>query len=157
VNVWSRWKGCLQQEKGAVLVTLIAFVPVAAALMMFTVTVAQVFWARQCLQLAADMGALAGVQNIDLEKLAMGFRYVCPETGSKDAVNWATANMEAMFPLVLEKGSFNVNARVINPDDHGDDPVVHVEVEMALDSPGFSLWKGKLKSSAKATVKSKRN
>ncbi|HEY8449696.1 MAG TPA: pilus assembly protein TadG-related protein [Bacillota bacterium] len=65
------------------------------------VDIAYLFWMQAQLQAAADMGALAGAQNVDLEALARGERRLIPSSAAEDARRWALDNLAANLPTAL--------------------------------------------------------
>lgn len=60
------------KEKGSVAVFTILFLPVLFAVLILLIDIGWLVHVRQVMQNAADLGALAGVQELDLEKLAEG-------------------------------------------------------------------------------------
>jgi hypothetical protein len=61
---------------------------------------------------AADMGALAGVQDLDYRALAEGEVLIVPEKARADAEAWVRANLEDL--TLIEPGSLEVVVTVIN-------------------------------------------
>lgn len=74
-------------------VLLVALLPVALLLLGLVADFGLALWAREELRKAADLGALAGAQDLDLERLARGERVLLPGPARDDADRYARANL----------------------------------------------------------------
>jgi len=100
-------------ERGAAAVLVALFLPCLVLAVALAVDVGALLLARAELQAAADMGALAGVQDLDWDLLAEGVLFIRPEDARADAETWVRANLNGS-PF-LESASLAVVVTVINP------------------------------------------
>jgi len=68
--------------------------PVWLALATIVIDVAYIMWVHAGMRAAADLGALAAAQNLDLEKLAEGDPEIIPHEADKDARQWIKDNLQ---------------------------------------------------------------
>jgi hypothetical protein len=132
---WLRGSG----ERGAVALLVVLALPVLVLLMVSVLNTGFVVVARQKMSSAADMGALAGLHALDLEKLYLGQRYVDPEEGSALARTWTLDNLKASFPTA-EDEDIDLVTRVLNPvasrqEGGVEDPTVEVDLSLNLELP----------------------
>lgn len=84
---WGRGEG------GQVAVLLVALLPLALFLLGLVADIGLALWAREELRQAADLGALAGAQDLDLARLAQGERVLRPDAARADADRYARVNL----------------------------------------------------------------
>ncbi len=80
-------------QKGSVVALVVLFMPVALACAGIAVDLGLLFTARKCVQAACDLGALAGVQELDWEALAEGRVVIREEDARNKALEIAWLNM----------------------------------------------------------------
>jgi Flp pilus assembly protein TadG len=95
----------------------VLFLPPLLAALLASVSIGQVITARHLAGHAADLGALAGVQELDLDALARGELVLIPAEARSRATEYARANLHRMFPE-LDPGP-EVYAEVLNPTEGG--------------------------------------
>lgn len=94
MKMWRLTRG----ERGSIAVVVILFLPIAALIVGLVLDVGYLFVARYQAGVAADLGALAGAQDVDLERLATGERWLVEEQARRDANDWTRANLRASLP-----------------------------------------------------------
>lgn len=99
-------------QRGAVLALVIVFLPCLAAGVALVVDAGTLFVARSDLQAAADMGALAGVQDLDYDLLAGGDVVIKEADALRDAGAWVTANLTGR--VFIDPASLRVVVAVRN-------------------------------------------
>lgn len=82
-----------------------------------------VYFAKRAVQGACDLGALAGVIELDWEALAAGEVRIDPAMGEAKAVQVTNENIGALGNVVRD---FSISARVFNTPDR-EEPTVRVE------------------------------
>lgn len=92
-RLWSRGAQVAGNQKGSVIALVILFMPVALACAGIAVDLGILFTARKCVQAACDLGALAGVQELDWEALAEGRVVIRKEDARNKALEIAWLNM----------------------------------------------------------------
>lgn len=97
-------------ERGAVLVWVVLSLPVLLTALGLVVEAGRAFAGKAVLAGIADTAALAGVLELDLERLAEGERRLVPEQARRWAEEVALANLDESFPG-LER---TVRVEVIN-------------------------------------------
>ncbi len=81
-------------QKGGVLALVVLFLPIAVISTGMVVDLGIMFCARKAVQAACDLGALAGVQNLDWDSLAAGIVLVDQQQSEAAAVQVALNNLE---------------------------------------------------------------
>ena len=137
-------------SRGSVSVLTILVLPVLLASSAFAVDVGLMAWLRGTAQAAADLGALAGVQEIDVVRLARGERWInegaAMARAKEVALENLTRNVKTLDPsreVVVKTRVFNLpdgeaavhpgNGRVLK------DPTVCVTIEVSTRLPFLSL------------------
>ena len=105
------WTWPVAGEKGAVATLVLLFLPCLLAAAALVIDVGALLLARAQLAAAADMGALAGVQDLDYELLARGQIVILESEAVADAVSWVRANLAGRAFLVEEAISVRVSVR----------------------------------------------
>ena len=100
------------ETRGGVLALVALFLPIAVLCVGVVVDLGTVFFVRKAVQAACDLGALAGVQELDWDLLSLGT--VALREGEAEAVAKEITghNLEAVEGLMLE---VQVSAIVLNP------------------------------------------
>lgn len=80
-------------QRGAALALSVLFLPLWLALATIAIDVAYIMWVHAGIRAAADLGALAAAQNLDLEALAQGDPEIIPEEAHRDARQWIMDNL----------------------------------------------------------------
>ncbi|MCL6581720.1 MAG: hypothetical protein K6U08_08935 [Firmicutes bacterium] len=113
--------GYLPGERGAVAALVALFLPCLLAAAALVLAVGALLVARAQLRAAADMAALAGVQDLDWDLLAQGVVYLREEEATADALAWLRANLDGR--AFLEEGRAEAFVRVLNTVDPTGSPV----------------------------------
>lgn len=120
--------------------------------------------ARVCVQSAADLAALAAVQEVDLERLAEGERLILVHEAKAAASEYAESNLHRLNPMLADNQTPQVrvdvyNASVESPIEHPGtrrvltDPTVCVSIEARIRLPmGLFGRSVRVRVSADATV-----
>ncbi|HHV78971.1 MAG TPA: hypothetical protein GXX40_05085 [Firmicutes bacterium] len=85
-------------QNGAAAVATVIFLPVALLLASLVLDVGRLLLAKRNLSLAADMGALAGAQELDLGALWYGKRVLLESAARSTARETVEANIQANLP-----------------------------------------------------------
>lgn len=97
------------------------FIPVLLAALTAILSLAQIMHLRQLAYQAADLAALAGVQCLDLERLAVGQLELEPESAITSALAYASRNLAAAG---LDASGPIIDVRVLSPTEDGlPDPI----------------------------------
>lgn len=156
-------RGGLGNARGAAAVLVVLALPALVAATGFAVGIGTALVARQALRTAADLGALAGVQALDLDRLAAGAVVLREDQAAADARAWALENLRHTFGP--RAAAARIAVRVYNTHLTGPvadavtgrlvrDPTVCVEVALPLRIPFLSAWVGDvtLRAHADASV-----
>lgn len=103
------------EEQGAVLVLVVLLLPLLVLAAGLVADLGMLFYARHLAYAAADLGALAGVQDVDLDRLAGGERWIKEGPARRDAEEWTRKNLEANFPGKGAGRRAMVKVEVYNP------------------------------------------
>jgi len=122
-------------ESGAVLVLVVAFLPVLVATMALVVETGRLFVAARRVQAACDLGALAGAQEVDLDRLAQGERYLDEERARIEAERITRENLRELGGVAAETG--RVHVYVINV---AGGPTAHPRTGRLIRDPTVSVW-----------------
>jgi Flp pilus assembly protein TadG len=134
------------RDEGLVAVSFALFLPVALILLSLVMDVAWISIVRTQLQIAVDFGALAAVQDLDLELLANGRCELLVDSATATALAYAWENLETG----IASGNLStcqVSCDVYNPGNHGfhgppytvQYPIVCMHASISLRSPITSL------------------
>ncbi len=126
---------CTRTEKGGVLALVALFLPIAVVCMGMVVDLGIMFCARKAVQSACDLGALAGVQNLDWDSLAEGVVLLDIARGEATAVQIALENLQNTGGMFSE---LNVWAKASNPP-WKEEPCVTVEARFSPNTQ-FLRW-----------------
>ncbi len=99
-------------QRGAVTALVVIFLPCLLAAAALVIDVGVLLTARGQMAAAADMGALAGVQDLDYDLLAEGQVVIVPEAAIGDAESWVRQNL-ASQPFIVPE-SVSVTVTVLN-------------------------------------------
>jgi hypothetical protein len=110
-------------EDGAVLALVAVFLPVAVLTVGMVLDLGIVYFAKRAVQGACDLGALAGVIELDWDALALGDVRIDPTMGQAKAVQVASENVYALGGVIREA---SISAHVLNAPDR-EEPTVRVE------------------------------
>ena len=124
-------RGLIEQTRGGVLALVALFLPIAVLCVGIVVDLGTVFFVRKAVQAACDLGALAGVQELDWDLLAVGHVAVRVDDVERIAVEVARENLESVELLVPE---LQITAKAENPPAR-EDPVVSVEAVYTVRTP----------------------
>ena len=124
-------RGLIEQTRGGVLALVALFLPIAVLCVGTVVDLGTVFFVRKAVQAACDLGALAGVQELDWDLLALGT--VAIRVGDAEAVaeDITDRNLEAVDALVE---GVELGAAVLNPPTKAE-PTVVVAVTYSVRMP----------------------
>lgn len=101
-------------QEGASLVAVVIFLPVLLLVAGLVTDVGLLFVSRHLAYHAAELGALAGAQDVDLDQLAVGKVVLVEATARADAADFARRNLAASFPRLDLARSLRVEATVYN-------------------------------------------
>lgn len=104
-------------ERGAAAVLVVLFLPCLLASLALALDVGALLVARAQMRAAADMGALAGVQDLDYDLLAQGLIVIRSADAVRDAREWVLANLEGR--AFIEPGTVRVVVAVLNTEGAG--------------------------------------
>jgi hypothetical protein len=110
-------------EDGAVLALVAVFLPVAVLTVGMVLDLGMVYFAKRAVQGACDLGALAGVIELDWDALALGDVRLNPIMGEAKAVQVASENISALGRVIREA---SISAHVFNVPDR-EEPTIRVE------------------------------
>lgn len=142
-------------EAGSVLALVALCMPAFMMLAGLALDCGLLFVMRQELQAIADFGALAGVQEVDLEALSAGERKFLPQAPVLTATQYVRQNIASALRPWLKPKQVHVEARTYEPGPgrevvhHGDgrllrDPTVCVTVRAEIRPPLIGLLRGPL-------------
>ncbi|MEW6523099.1 MAG: pilus assembly protein TadG-related protein [Bacillota bacterium] len=119
-------------RRGAVAAMVILLLPAFTALLALVADLGLVLHARAALRASADLAALAGVQELDLEALAQGEPRLLPDVAMTVANTYARANISKQLGnaagqvLQVKVDVYNASAR---------EPLVHDRTGRLLEAP----------------------
>lgn len=123
-------------RRGAVAALVILFLPGLVGILALVVDLGLLLQARTALQASADLAALAGVQELDLEALAQGAPRLLPEAAREAAKSYAGANV--LHQLGSEaRAVLRVTVEVYNASSA--EPLVHLYTGRMLEVPTVSV------------------
>jgi len=143
------------------LVAVVVALPVWVLMLGTMADVGLLFLVRTRLQAAVDMAALAAVQDVDLDRLASGERYIRPDAAARDGRRWARMNVDVGLQGIVEQDSFEVDVQVLNASPEEPlahpvtrrvlvDPTVIVTARARMRLPFLGLVRGPVQVSARA-------
>jgi len=118
----------IEQTRGGVLALVALFLPIAILCIGLVVDLGTVFFARKAVQAACDLGALAGVQELDWDLLAVGTVSLKAAEAEAVAEEITAHNLDGLEALVRD---VHVSAAVLNPPDIAE-PTVAVTVTYSV-------------------------
>ncbi len=121
----------IRETRGGVLALVALFLPIAVLCVGMVVDLGTVFFVRKAVQAACDLGALAGVQELDWDLLAAGTVSLRGEEAEAFAREVTSDNLQAIEALVLDT---HVSATVLNPPAKVE-PTVAVSVTYSVRMP----------------------
>ncbi len=143
---------------GGVVVLVALFLPVAVLCVGMVVDLGAVFFARKAVQAACDLGALAGVQELDWDRLAAGQVVIREEGGENIAAGITRENLRNVTGLVE---ILSVSCSVRNPPQVSE-ASLSVEVRFKVKTPFlgsvpglFGSFEGKAYSQASVVRRTK--
>ena len=116
------------ETRGGVLALVALFLPIAVLCAGMVVDLGTVFFVRKAVQAACDLGALAGVQELDWDLLALGTVALREGEAEAIAVEIADRNLEAVGALTYD---VKISATALNPPAKAE-PTVAVEVTYSV-------------------------
>lgn len=125
---FDRLRNAYRDDRGGVLALVALFLPVAIMAAGMVADLGMVFVARKAVQSACDLGALAGVIELDWDRLAEGEVRLREEDAEDIATSVARQNLDSALCLVEVR---SLTSRVRNPPEV-DDPVVQVEARYTV-------------------------
>ena len=130
--------GLLKDTRGGVLALGALFLPIAVLCVGMVVDLGTVFFVRKAVQAACDLGALAGVQELDWDLLALG--PVALREGEAEAIAREITghNLEVVEGLMQD---MRISATVHNPPDMAE-PTVAVAVMYSVRMPFLRMVPG---------------
>ncbi len=124
-----------RDQKGGVLALVSLFLPIAVICVGIVVDLGIMFCARKAVQSACDLGALAGVQNLDWDSLADGVVLLDTAQGEGVAVQVALSNLDDSGSLFHE---LSLCATASNPPSKAE-PCVTVSAQF-IPNTQFLKW-----------------
>lgn len=128
-------------QRGGVLAFFALTLPIYIIALGLVADAGYLFTIRSLVSAIADAAALAGVQELDLERLAAGERYIRPTEARLASFTVAMENLHRAFPASADPGHVRIevmNASRAQPVRHPvtgrllGDPTVFVEVEVLV-------------------------
>ena len=92
----------------------VIYLPVLMLIMALVIDVGLLAITRNKLQTAADFGALAGAQNLDLQELQEGTIILNRNAATKDAIRWAEENALRNLHSFIADRDLRIVANVYN-------------------------------------------
>lgn len=126
--------GAAADARGGVLVLVVAFVPVLAAVLSLVLETGRLFVVARWVQAAADLGALAGAQEVDLERLADGERWLDEARARAEALSVTGANLRDLGARAM---GTRVQVYVVNVTGGR---AVHPRTGRSIRDPTVSVW-----------------
>ena len=124
--------------EGGVVVLVALFLPIAVLCVGMVVDLGAVFFARKAVQAASDLGALAGVQELDWDRLAAGQVMIREEDGEEIADGVTRQNLQNVIGLVEV---LSVSCSVRNPPQVSE-ASLSVEVRFKVKTPFLGSMPG---------------
>lgn len=118
----------VEQTRGGVLALVALFLPIAVLCIGMVIDLGTVFFVRKAVQAACDLGALAGIQELDWDLLALGTVSLRVEEAEAMAREITGQNLEGIETLVRD---VSVSATVLNPPAKAE-PTVGVTVRYSV-------------------------
>lgn len=155
----------MRHQRGSVLLTCILSLPAIMALMILITAAGSLYITRGRLQTAADMAALAGVQELDWDRLAEGQPYLRTEEARAQALASLHLNLQEIREARVDEAETVVeviNASPESPVQHPrtgrwlEYPTVWVLIEVQVTAAGLGERQVRLGASADATVEPRR-
>ncbi|HHT01188.1 MAG TPA: hypothetical protein GXZ96_00635 [Firmicutes bacterium] len=125
-----------QCERGAIAVTVVLLLPVFLVVLGLVADAGYLFIARRGVQVAADMGALAGVQALDLDLLATGEIHLIDSAAKQTALAYAQENLTVQLADITETNQASISVHVYNP---GEGTVRHQQTGRLLVDPTVAV------------------
>ena len=116
------------------MVLLVVFLPVLVAVMALMAETGRLFVVARRVQAAADLGALAGAQEVDLERLAEGERYLDEGRARTQAERLTRENLRDLGGAAANAG---LQVYVINV---ATGPAAHPRTGRLIRDPTVSVW-----------------
>jgi len=104
----------IRAQGGAAATLVVLFLPCLLACAALVLDLGSLLVVRAQLRVAADMGALAGVQDLDFELLGQGRIVIRAEDARSDAVSWVRANLSGRS--FIDMDGTEVVVTVLNTD-----------------------------------------
>ncbi len=126
----------IKNERGAAAALVICMLPVLVITMAFAVDLGLLVWYRFTLMDVADLSALAGVQELDLEALADGEPRLLSGEATAAAVDYARANVQARLGATA-LNALEMHVQIYNGSE--DSPLIHAHCGRELIHPTVCL------------------
>lgn len=124
-------------ERGASALLAVLFLPALLLVVGLVTDAGLLFLSRHLAYHAAELGALAGAQDVDLEALADGRLLLLEPQAAETAAEYVRRNLTAAFPRRAAADLSEIAVRVYNAS--GDAPLVHAETGRRLVDPTVSV------------------
>lgn len=124
-------------ESGSILVMFLLFLPVLILFVGLVADLGLIFLSRNIAYHAADLGALAGAQDLDLARLSRGEVYIDEMRAVRDARSWTLSNLRSNFSSLDVDSRARVSADVYNAS--AGNPVTHRLSGRLLRDPTVSV------------------
>jgi len=152
--------GNCRAECGSIAVFLVITMPLLIILAGLVIDIGTLFCANSLAYAAADMAALAAVQDLDLQMLAEGKRQIMPDAATRDAEAFLAANILKNWPglapedIAVAVTVYNVESggadRHAFNGRHLSDPTVCVRVTFPVKLRFISAFSGTVSARAHA-------
>lgn len=133
----------LGRDRGAVALEVVLFLPAVIALVAILLNLGIIFLTKYRLQTAVDLGALAAVQDVDLEALADGRRVLLVDQARKDATDITLRNLgylgSALNEAQVSVAVHNVDKPVRERDDWTGKTIEEPTVCVRAQAPGWGM------------------
>ncbi|MEW6725199.1 MAG: pilus assembly protein TadG-related protein [Bacillota bacterium] len=126
----------MRSERGAVAILVILALPALLAMIALVVGLGSVVLAYYQAHIAADLGALAGVQSLDLDQLAEGKIWIDPEEARGQAEKIAWENLRANF-AGLRRAEVEITVEVYQASES--EPLYHRTTGRRLTAPTVAV------------------
>ena len=124
-------------ESGSILVMFTLFLPVLILCVGLVTDLGLIFLARNIAYHAADLGALAGAQDLDLSRLSRGEVHLDEMRAARDAKSWTLNNLRTNFSALDVDSRAGVSVDIYNAS--AGNPLIHRRSGRILNDPTVSV------------------
>lgn len=128
----------VMNTRGSISVLMVITLPVLLICAALVTDLGRMIVACGRIQAAADFGALAAVQNIDLERLYEGIPVITEDEAVRDAIVWTKYNLKGAVPGIDLDRDIVIEAQVYNASNTA--PLINGRTGRILTDPTVSVY-----------------